>query len=228
MGSGKGGSSSDELEEKIDISIADLEKVFLAFAKNVSASDIRHKYRPRAYYDTSALDLHQNGMSLRVQYKQGEKGKLGFYEQTVKISMPVPVAGGAMLRKECKDKLPTSAPDMGAATDATAQAALAPFRGKTLTHIFTAAVERRAIDIEIKNIGKVEVAFDIGELTLPGTPVSERFAEIEIEMKKGDPIMIDAVKKEIFRIAPAAVSQPQSKADQGIALYLKHSGPKAP
>lgn len=227
MADGKG-SSSDELEQKIDISIADLEKVFQKLAKHVSAAAIRHKFRPRAYYDTPDLLLNQNGISLRVQYKQGEKGKLGFHEQTVKLSLPVSQAGGALLRKECKDQLPTSVPDMSAATDATAQAALQPFKGKSLTHIFTAAVERRAFDIEVKRVGKVEVAFDIGELTLPGTNVSERFAEIEVELKKGDPILIDTVTKEILRLAPAARVQPQSKADQGITLYLKHNAPKTP
>lgn len=217
-------SSSKELEVKIDISPDDLERVFAHLSASVRPRDIQHKYRPRQYFDTDNLDLHRNGTALRVQYKPGAKGYAGTYEQTVKVTMDCHTPG-ALLRKECKDAIPTGRPDMSAVSDRKGREAVAPFVDCKLSHIFTAAVERRFFDLRIRDKKKktkaiVEVAFDVGYLSLPSGQ-SEAFCEIEIELKKGKARALKQVKKEILKLAPSARVQAESKADHGVTLYLR-------
>ncbi len=216
-----------ETELKIKLSPADLEKVFRVLRGKNSTSEIFHKYRPRDYYDTPDLELYQAGLSLRVQYKPGSAGKLGCYEQTLKLEMvpDSPLGEAVMLRKECKDDITTREPLLSAVTDVQGQAAAKPFKGKKLMHIFTAAIERRYFEMEIgsgRNSGMVEVAFDVGQLILAQGNVSQNFFEIEVEVKRGSADLIEAVKKEILGIATSAKVQPLSKSAQGSRLYLQH------
>jgi inorganic triphosphatase YgiF len=223
--------SEVETELKIKLSPEDLEKVFRALLKKSGVSEVSHKFRPRMYYDTPDLQLYQNRISLRVQYKEGKKGHVGGYEQTVKVELePDPKLGkGVLLRKECKNSVKGHKPELASVADPLAQKALKPFQGKNLVHIFTAAIERRSFDWELKdgkNRGVVEVAFDVGQIILPHNNEHQDFAEIEIEIKRGGGEFIEMVKNEILKIAPSAVIQPLSKSDQGSQLYLKHSNKK--
>lgn len=214
-----------EQEVKITLSSQDLEKVFRSFSRKEGATAVEHKYLPRAYYDTPALELHKQGISLRVQYKKGAKGKLGGHEQTVKFDL-LPEGGavsGVLLRKECKDMLKSHAPDLSAVSDRKAKKLLAPFRGKKLTHLFTAAIERRYFNLSVgkgKKKGTVELAFDVGEVVLADGSKRESFTEIEIELKDGNPAAIMDVEEKVLRLARSAHIQPLSKADQGVQLYL--------
>lgn len=216
--------SEDELELKISLSVEDLEKVFKAFSSEVGKSDIAHKYLPRAYFDTPALEMHDAGISLRVQYKPGKKGKLGSHEQTVKFDLP-PAAGrvaDALYRKECKDLVEGPQADLSRVSDAEADGKIEPFKGKSLKHIFTAAIERRYFNVEAgkgKEWGEVELAFDVGEILLPETGESQKFAEIEIEVKDGNPEAINKIRERIFKIAPSARVQADAKSAQGAKLY---------
>lgn len=219
--------SENEAELKIKLSPADMEKVFKALTGLKGTSDVSHKFRPRTYYDTPDMDFYKNKLSLRVQYKPGKKGKLGCYEQTVKLELEPdsPLGKGVMLRKECKDSIISSTPSLSAVTDSDARKALKPFKGKKLVPIFTAAIERRSFDWKLNDNGKkgqVEVAFDAGYLILEGGLAQQAFSEIEIEIKQGSAEFIELVKNKILKIAPSAKIQPLSKADQGSRLYLKH------
>lgn len=219
--------SEVETELKIELSPADLEKVFKVLSKKDGASEVSHKFRPRMYYDTPDLLLYKNKLSLRVQYKKGKGGTPGGYEQTVKVELePDPKLGaGTLLRKECKNSVKSHKPELASVADPHAQNALKPFQGKNLVHIFTAAIERRSFDWKLKNgqsQGVVEVAFDVGQLILPHNNEHQDFAEIEVEIKCGGGEFIEMVKNEILKIAPAAKIQPLSKSDQGSRFYLKH------
>jgi inorganic triphosphatase YgiF len=224
--------SEVEPELKITLSLEDLEKVFKALTKMDGTSEVAHKFRPRMYYDTPDLLLYKNKISLRVQYKSGKKGHLGCYEQTVKVELPadpkLKLGAGVLLRKECKDDIKSPKPDLAAAADPVAQAAVKPFLNKKLVHIFTAAMERRSFDWKLKSGGEhgvVEVAFDVGHIILPQNNEQQDFAEIEVEIKQGGGEFIEMVKKEILKIAPSAKIQPLSKSEQGSQLYLKHNKP---
>jgi inorganic triphosphatase YgiF len=229
--------SEVEQELKISLTKEDLEKVFKFFAEEVKKTEIRHKFMPRDYYDTEKLEMQDAKVSLRVQYKAGKNGALGSYEQTVKFALTPDSEADqeALYRKECKDTLDNKAPDMELVDDPEAIEAIKPFKNKSLKHIFTAAIERRYFNVEVgkgKKWGEVELAFDVGKITLPDYDgIEEPLAEIEIEIKKGSPKAIAAIKEQIFKIAPSARVQHEDKSAQGSNLYRtaarKHA-PKGP
>jgi inorganic triphosphatase YgiF len=228
MADAKGGDVEVETELKIKLSPSDLEKVYQALFKQSGLSEPMYKSRPREYYDTPEMDFFKNHLSLRVQVKPGKANE---YEQTVKVEMdPSGSMGEAVMRRrECKDDLKESrTPDLLAITDKEARAAFKPFRGKKLVHIFTAAIDRRYFDLELRNgkkHGTVEVAFDVGTITLADGKTKQDFFEIEVEVKEGGPGFIEIVKDGILKIAPSAQVQPLSKAMQGSLLYIQHKKP---
>ncbi len=218
--------SEDEQEVKIQLSQGDLEKVFKHFAQKHAPAHIEHKYMPRAYYDSARLALHKNDLSLRMQYKEGKKGRLGGYEQTVKRDLPAAngnLAAGALFRREVKDIMPSHAPDLNAVTDADTKAAVLPFAKLKLKHIFTAAIERRYFNVSTghgKKAATVELAFDVGEIILQSDGSRHQFFEIELERKAGNAAAIDELREEILKMAPSAKVQPLSKSKQGSQLYI--------
>lgn len=217
-------STEAETELKISLSADDLEKVFKTLSRKSGTASIPHKFLPRMYYDTQDLGLYKNHLSLRVQYKQGKGGRIGSYEQTVKIELKAPTKKGVLRRKECKDDIGSHKPNMAAVANPQARKALKPFKGKKLTHIFTAAIERRYFNLALKagkKKGLVEVAFDVGQIILAHNNAHRNLFEIEIEIKQGGAEFIEIVKKEIFRLAPSAKIQPLSKSEQGSRFYLK-------
>ncbi len=225
----RGHRSEDEEEVKIKLSKRDLEKVFNAVSKKFAPPKIDHKYMPRAYWDTPQLELDQNKVSVRMQYKEGKQGAIGGHEQTVKfdLSHANPLAKGAVFRREIKDMMPDHEPDISIVTDAKAKTALAPFVGKRLKHVFTAAIERRYFEAEIghgKHKGTVEVAFDVGEIILPHNGRRYPLYEIEIEKKRGSRDAIDRMVEMIMDIAPSAEIQPLSKSQQGSRHYRRSKG----
>jgi inorganic triphosphatase YgiF len=222
----KNAKSEVEMETKIKLSPKDLEKVFKSFSKNAGKSKLRHKYLPRAYYDTADLRLYKNNISLRVQYKPGEGGKTGFYEQTVKFELPhkQKLSRGTLLRKECKNLLTGPAPDLSTVSDRAAKRAVKAFQNKKLAHIFTAAIERRYFNIPVSEGAKkgvVEVAFDVGNIIITHNGRHYPFFEIEVEMKSGDPAAVDAITEKIMEIAKSAKVQPHSKSAQGSMIYKR-------
>jgi inorganic triphosphatase YgiF len=219
--------SEVETELKIRLSPQDLEKVFRTLIKKGSTGAVSHKFLPRMYYDTSRMHLYKSGISLRVQYKPGDAGRIGSYEQTVKVELKpsAALAKGVLLRKECKNDIQGHKPNLATVVDRQAKKVVTPFKNKKLMHIFTAAIERRFFDWNLKKgkkKGMVEVAFDVGKIILPSGNRHRDFSEIEVEIKKGGVEFIDIVKAKILKIAPSAKIQSQSKSQQGSKFYLKY------
>lgn len=217
--------SENELELKISLSGKNLEKVFSHFSARLPKTKIRHKYLPRRYYDTVNLDFQQRGISLRVQYKKGIGGKLGSFEQTVKMEQPPDKSvADALQRRECKNLLSGRCPDLASITDAEVYSRVKNINNSGLVHIFTASIERRyfnAVSDKKGQKGVVELAFDAGEITVASGGKGTKFFEIEIERKRGSAKAINAIRDKILAIAPSAKIQKQSKADIGGRLFLK-------
>lgn len=212
--------AEDEQEVKIRLSKTDLAKVFNALNRDYKPGYLDRKYLPRFYYDTPDLLLDQNGISVRLQYKEGKGNAVGGYEQTVKfeITHATKLAKGAMLRREIKDPRADHTPDLKIVRGVHAKAVLKPFLRRKLQHIFTAAIERRYFEVEAghgRNKGTVEIAFDVGEIILAQNGRHYPFFEIEIERKKGSAEAVDALREEIMKIAKSARIQPHSKGRQG-------------
>ncbi|MFH1157747.1 MAG: CYTH domain-containing protein [Pseudomonadota bacterium] len=218
--------SETEAELKIKLSPEDMKKVFRTLMKKKGAAEVSHKFTPRMYYDTPELLLHQNGISLRVQYNPGRNGRPGNNEQTLKLEAASKASSvrGVLRRKECRSRLKNHQPDLRVISDRQARKILTSLKCKKPVHIFTAAIERRFFDLELgkgRERGLVEVAFDSGYLVLPHNGAYQGFSEIEIELKKGGTEFIGIVRDEIMRIASSARVQILSKAKQGVRLYLK-------
>lgn len=218
--------SEVEREIKIQLTHRDLEKVFGLLRKKAIGKKIEHKYLPRAYYDTRDLLLYRHSISVRMQYKPGKNGKIGSYEQTVKFDLEptVDAARGTFFRKECKDQTRHYIPSLARISDAEGRAVAKPFRNKRVFHIFTAAIERRAFELKVgsgKKSAIVEVAFDVGEIILDTNGRRYPFAEIEIELVKGNPEAMTVLQKKIGKLARSARLQPLSKAQQGTRLYRR-------
>lgn len=223
-------SGEKEVELKLKLKESELEKVFAGFVKKDKGT-LRHKFYPRFYYDTEALDLHGKGISLRVQYKPGKGGSLGGYEQTVKLSLPKKQGqGDVMVRGEFKDMIAGQRPDISAIADKGVRGAIKPIKNKDLKHLFTAAVERRILMVSSKSPstgkrGMVEVAFDIGNIFLPPPSTAHvAISEIELEVKSGPADVIEPLRAKILKAAPSAKAHTKAKSDQGVALYLRHKG----
>lgn len=221
--------SEIEQELKIALSPGDLEKLFKALKKKAMGKKVEHKYMPRAYYDTPDLRLYQNSISLRMQYKPGKNGRIGGYEQTVKFDVPPgnikrSLAKGVFLRKECKDMIHFHAPVLKKVSDRECRSAIKPFYNKKMVHIFTAAIERRAINVKVgrgKKSGILEVAFDVGAIIIGSDRKHYPFYEVELEVKSGNPEIIEVLRGKIKKIARSARVQHLSKAQQGSRLYRR-------
>lgn len=203
-----------EVEAKTRLSPEDLEKVYQSFIKKAVAT-VKNRTVTRAYYDTPALDLYKNGLSLRLEAAKGE--------QTLKIEAP---SGSDVLsRHEYTDAAEGSQPSLANVSAPDAQSVIRPFLGRELVHVFTSDIGRRAFDVKI-SASLVEFAFDVGALVLPdGT--RRDFHEIEVELKRGNPDVLAAVQAEIMTLAPSAAAQPLSKAAQGSQLYLQQPGSRS-
>jgi inorganic triphosphatase YgiF len=217
-----------EAETKISLSRADLEMVLLKLQRKAAEGTFRHKYVPRRYFDTPNLELHNVGLSLRVQYAAGKSGTLGSYEQTFKYDIaPQDSADDASAevraRREVRDAIPTHMPDIAATNDAPTKELLKDVDNKSLRHIFTASIERRLFEMPVGKQGKVELAFDCGTIYLADDPqCSVEVDEVEIEVKKGSPAIIAEIREMILDMASTAEIQPLSKAEQGVKLYSEY------
>jgi len=199
-----------ETEQKLIMSKGDLEKVFQALAPKT----IKKKHHPRAYYDTPDMQLDQRRVALRIQKK-----KKNGYKQTIKAAMEND--GASLVRYEWAFKIAEHKPDKSAIDNPETLKAVEGIDFSQLLHLFTSDVKRRYFDIELED-GTVEIAFDLGQISLPGSDVSEELCEIEVELKSGNPAVIDQVVRQIQDIAPAAEISMRSKAERGMNLYRKH------
>lgn len=208
-----------EIEKKILVSSADMEKLFKELSKNAVDGKVKTKHRPRAYFDTKKHRLQEQKMALRVQYKDG----VG-YEQTLKYE----VQGNTpdtMSRVEVKDVLgeKVQEPDLGLIDDKEAKKRLSGLEDKKLRHIFTADVHRRYFSLPVtvagEEVGIVELAFDTGAV-VHAKDGSRRvkISEIEVELKSGDPAAVDVMCRKILKMVPDAELSAISKAQFGYGL----------
>lgn len=220
-----------EYEIAIQLSATDLEKVFNAFARKAGRQNIIHKFYPRDYYDTADLALDAHEESLRIQYKRGELGRLGAYEQTVKLkaeSGNAVLEEGASLRQEFKDHLKSNKPSVAAISQRSARSRITKIiKNKPLKHIFTAEIERRYFNVTVgkgREKSVIEIAFESGQLFLPDRSAQRSYVGIELELKEGHARGLKQLKDKILKMAPSAKLQGRTKAQLGTALYRGKMG----
>jgi inorganic triphosphatase YgiF len=159
------------------------------------------------YYDTPALALHRERLSLRVR-KQGRE-----FVQTVKAESPT--QADVLERKEWEDHIPSKRPVL----DAPKAGKRLPdmVRDEELHPVFTTTVTRTVIEISPDSSARIEVAIDEGEIRTSKGDAVTPISEIELELKKGDPRVIFDVALQLLEAAPIRI-ETRSKAERGYRL----------
>ncbi len=213
-----------EIEAKINVSAEEMQVVFDALSKDAVNGKIKKKHRPRAYFDTKKRRISKAKMALRVQHKDS----VG-YEQTLKYEVASDDEN-KMSRIEVKNTLgkdsqkpDLSLIDLSTVEDKNISGQIKSISSKKLEHVFTASVKRRFFVLPVENngveIAKVELAFDVGEIThAKNEGLVHNVSEIEVELKSGDALGVDIMCEHILSIAPNAYLSSVSKAEAGYRL----------
>ena len=211
-----------EIEQKIDVSMDDLERMFDLF-KSRAINDITVKSHPRDYHDTQELDLRGRRVSMRI-----ERNLDGSHVQTIKQSLPS--TGNNKVVNEWEDAVKSTQPDFKAIADKEAKASLKDIKFSKLQHLYTTNVPAPKFQIDVKTPegkkGRVELSFDVGEIYL-SSQYQIKFncfaripvCEIEIEYISGDQEAIDFVAAEIMAECPSARVGTSGKGSRGARLY---------
>jgi inorganic triphosphatase YgiF len=165
------------------------------------------------YYDTPALALHRERLSLRVRKQDSE------YVQTVKAENPI--QADVLERKEWEDQIPSKRPVLDASTTGTRLPKTV--RDEELRPAFTTTVTRTVIEISPDPSARIEAAIDEGEIRIPRGDAVEPISEIELELKNGDPRVIFDLALQLLEAAPIRI-ETRSKAERGYRL-LGTDGP---
>jgi triphosphatase len=184
--------------------LEELKRVLLAMP--AAKSEVRSKLAS-TYYDTPALALHRERLSLRVR-KQGSE-----FVQTVKAEDPT--QADILERKEWEDQIPSKRPVLDAPK--TGKRLPDTVRDEELRPVFTTTVTRTVIEISPDPSARIEAAIDEGEIHTSKGDAVEPIREIELELKDGDPRVIFDVALQLLEAAPIRI-QTRSKAERGYRL----------
>lgn len=197
-----------EIEIKLDVPKASsalplLERRWL---KRIEAAPVARQRLVSVYYDTRKEALRRKGLSLRVRRGGGK------YVQTVKADCHG--AGGPFARAEWESDIDRRSPDLSLAK----HTALDRFKRKKLRRrlrpIFTTDIRRVAIPVRVGGT-EMEIAVDRGQVKARGRHAA--ICEIEIELKRGDPVQLVKLAERIARETRAAYGA-RSKAERGYVL----------
>jgi triphosphatase len=159
------------------------------------------------YYDTPALALHRQQLSLRVR-KQGSE-----FVQTVKVENSAQM--DVLERKEWEDRISSEQPALDAPK--TGKWLSDVVRHEELRPVFVTTVTRMAIAINPDSSARIDVAIDKGEIRACKGDAVAPISEIELELKNGDPSVIFDVALRLLEVAPIRI-ETRSKAERGFRL----------
>jgi triphosphatase len=156
------------------------------------------------YYDTPDFKLRRGGLSLRIRTSPNKR------VQTVKSGGD----DGPFSRGEWETPLGQDQPDLEATRDTPLDEALNDGDRASLGPMFASVVDRTVRQIS-EHGGGVELALDQGEVRAGDK--SSPIAELELELKKGDPRALYRVAEDLFQVAPLRLSL-RTKSESGYAL----------
>lgn len=165
------------------------------------------------YFDTADLSLRGERIGLRLRQEGPHR------IQTLKLSN-----GGAGLQRRIEFNAPTDSdhPKLELIDDTTMRAKIAGLLANTpLQAIFTTDIRRTLWTVQIEQ-SVIELALDIGKIESNGRKL--RVAEIELELKSGDPRSIFAFAEQLSQRYNIHVHD-QSKAARGYQLYCGTAPP---
>lgn len=158
------------------------------------------------YYDTPQHALRHAGLSLRIRERKGR------HVQTIKAERPT--GGLALDRSEWEGtvdgtldwKMAASTPLAALIADASIRDAIRP--------AFVVETERRVFEVE-HDEALIEVALDLAQ-TKSGED-GQRFAEVELELKKGNPSALFSLACQLKKAVPLRLST-TTKSDHGYRM----------
>jgi inorganic triphosphatase YgiF len=201
-----------EIELKFTGTVEALEKLRRSkLLKSHTQGRARTSDLKSTYFDTSAQDLAQRGVSLRIR-KDGAK-----LTQTVK-SLNGKTAP-KWDRAEQDAPVVSLQPEPGVIANAHVRKQLTDWmeRGE-LRAMFETDFKRTAIPLAA-NGSKIEAAFDFGQIRALGLRdgVNTKLAELELELKEGHEQALFDLAREVTKMAPVRFAI-ETKADRGYAL----------
>lgn len=221
---------SAEIELKLAIDPRACAATIAALRRHPAVAAVRRGRWRRAqvtstYYDTTDWRLAEAGIALRVR-RYGKR-----WLQTVKG--PALAEGGGGLHARPEYEWPITAPELD-----TARLASTPWRqlfGELIAEgalgpRFVTDFERTAIRLAFADATGAELCIDQGEITLPqaagasgGTRARHAaIAEVEVELKAGDPGRLYDLALALTRDLPLSVAV-TNKAARGVALVRGHA-----
>jgi inorganic triphosphatase YgiF len=176
---------------------------------------LKGEARPRrarlhsVYYDTPALDLWRRGVALRVRREGGR------WLQAVKGGGSA--RAGLHRRLEEEVELAGPAPDLARINDPELVKAFARAHLRDpLVPVFATELSRSRRLLALASGAQVEASVDCG--VIRSGDRAEPVAELELELKAGDPGQLYTLALEVARDVPLSLEN-RSKAERGIALY---------
>ncbi len=201
-----------ELELKLYVAESDLPKARSALLAMAGRPRPSRAKLTTTYYDTARDALRERELMLRVR-KQGRR-----FIQSVKAH---DLTGADVLeRGEWEDRVKGAAPDLDAPqSGGHVRAAVA---SDELVPLFTTVVERTAFVLRPRQDTEIEVAIDRGAIVVPNGG-SEPIHEIELELKRGDTVVLWDVALRLLEIVPCRIGT-RSKGERGYALARGERG----
>jgi len=164
------------------------------------------------YFDTRALDLWRGGIALRVR-REGQR-----WIQAVKGGGSVRAGLHQRLEEETEVRGPR--PDLARIRDPGLAKTLGRARLRArLAPVFTTEVNRARRLLALESGARVEASVDRGVIRSGNRSVP--VAELELELKSGDPGQLYALAQQLARDVPLSLED-RSKAERGIALFRGH------
>jgi inorganic triphosphatase YgiF len=195
-----------EIELKLAVAPGDLPKVRAALLGMAGHPRPSRSTLATTYYDSDDDALGRREMVLRVR-KQGRQ-----FIQTVKTGE---VAGESMLaRGEWEDRVRSAEPDLAAPQSGSQVRDLVV--ADALHPLFTTAVERQTFVLCPRQGTEIEVAIDRGEIRTPDGS-SEALQEIELELKRGETVVVWDVALRLLEVAPVRI-ETRRKSERGYRL----------
>ena len=167
------------------------------------------------YFDTPALDLKQRRMAVRERLA-GEQWLL-----TVKTAGKS--ENGLSLRQEWEAPTTPGALDFAALVDDTELAASLMALRTDLKPLFRTDFERHSW-VLTHNGASIEVALDLGHISVPGADLSEAILELELELLSGPEAALHALADALRHTPSGAIvltPSDASKAQRGLALFAQ-------
>lgn len=161
------------------------------------------------YYDTPDQALRRAGISLRIRHREGEA------IQTIKAQAPD--RGLAMERGEWETPV-SDGLDLSAAAGTPLSNLLSDGAiGQSLKPLFTVETKRQAFEVA-RDGAVIELALDRSKASASGR--SEPFAEIELELKEGEPARLFELARDLSQAAPLRLST-VAKSERGYRLVAE-------